>query len=125
MTSRRIAALAGAALLGSSLIPLSTGSAQAASGFRAVVTSHGAKIEACKVKTNGGWRVKARLNNRGSNHAHRGGASGRAGKVSFRAAKGKMSKAKRIPGVYRASEFISGGLDNVGAGAPVSWLRRC
>lgn len=108
MTSR-LAALGAAAGLVLTLLVATAPAANAAWGTQH--TFHGAKVQLCKVRTTGGYRVKVRVDNRGGRHTHHGSVGRTRNRqydgVQVRAAAGRISTMKAV--TYRAGDQLSWG----------------
>lgn len=108
MTSRPTA-LAAAVGLTLGLLVATAPSASAA--WQTQQTFHGAKVQLCKVRISGGWRIKVRLDNRRGDHVHHGAVgrdrNGRYTGVQVRAAAGRISSVKSV--TYRAGDDLSWG----------------
>lgn len=108
--------------------------ATAATTWTTIQSTHGAKLQGCKVPVDGGWRLRARLVN-SSDHGHQAGVSVRRdGKIVdhayFLVVKRRISKVRSV--VWRPGTTLSAGMadadDNGGGGGgsfALGSIKRC
>lgn len=105
----RLSALGAVAALVLSLLVATAPAANA--GWKSQHTFHGAKVQLCKVRTDGGHRVKVRLDNRRGRHTHTGSfgrvRNGKYTGAQVRAAAGRISGTKAV--AVRAGDQLSWG----------------
>jgi hypothetical protein len=86
-----------------------------AADWTTVLSVHKAHTQLCKEPVADGWRVRIRLDDRSSDHAHNAGMSRGGATVSVRAAAGEVSKVKTLV-VPRGSELVVGMGEPTGEG---------
>jgi hypothetical protein len=129
MTSR-LAALA--ATLGLTLTLLVAAAPSASAAWKTQHTFHGAKVQLCKARMSGGWRVKVRLDNRNGKHVHHGAVgrdrNGIYDGVEVRAAAGRVSGVKSVT-YRRGDDLLWGGGEgegiNFGDGTTIGRITVC
>jgi hypothetical protein len=106
----------------------------AASTWTTIMSTHGAKLQGCKVPVDNGWRLRARLVN-GSDHGHQAGVSVRrdgeiVDRAYFLVVKRRTSKVRSV--VWRPGTTLSAGMaeadDNGGGGGgsfTIGSIKRC
>lgn len=114
--SHRLGAFLLASVLAGALI-LAAVPASAAVKWTSVMDMHGAKLQACKTKIDGGWRIRVRLNN-ASDHGHQAGFNIRdgsgdiVGRAFFNIGDRRISPVRRV--VYRPGNTIGAGMAEAG-----------
>lgn len=108
MTSRLTALIVAVGLAFAGLVATAP---SASAAWSTQHTFHGAKVQLCKARISGGWRVKVRLDNRNGKHVHHGSVGRTRGNDSVfatvRAAAGRVSGVKSV--TYRAGDELSWG----------------
>lgn len=108
MTSRLTALIVA---VGLALAGLVATAPSASAAWKTQHTFHGAKVQLCKARMAGGWRIKVRVDNRNGDHVHHGSIGRTRGNRStfqtVRAAAGRISPVKSV--TYRAGDTLDWG----------------
>ncbi|WP_139977912.1 hypothetical protein [Nocardioides litoris] len=103
-------------------------SARGARSFEVVGSGDGARYGICKEPEGAGWRVFARVDNRGSKIAHRGVLRNAAGTSrTFRAAPGRLSPVRSVHAARgsRVDYVLAAAQSGGGGQVRLTEMRRC
>ncbi|QIG45297.1 hypothetical protein G5V58_23365 [Nocardioides anomalus] len=116
-SSRRLAAAAVSTLAALTAACVAAAAPAHAADWTTVLSVHKAKTQLCKTPVPGGYRVKIRLDDRTSDHAHLAGMSTGAegASVDVKAAAGEVSKVRSLV-VRRGDDLVVGMGEPTGEG---------